>query len=542
MSLTHSLTANKALVSLAATVLLASGASAATITGNVTGPDGKPFMGAFVVAENTQNKMTVNVLSDSQGRYHISNLAAATYTVKIKAIGFASDPRTGVQLADDQKASFDFALQKTTVRWGDLTTYQGRQLLPKTKNHDLSYNDPFFTTCLQSCHSFQTRMTPTAFDEDGWRARVKYMRDTMMAGEGSNRLSDERIEDFVSYLTTAFGPNAPKPKSPEEMPQYKSLVRPFSPAAMNIAYVEYDFGGQNGLGPWSAVEDKDGMLWIPYYGRGNEVVRLNPKTAELTRFPLPFAQTAGIHSVIPSPDGTVWFTEAALGRIGQLNPATKEITEFQNTPLADGKRTGAHTIRVDEHGLVWVSGGPAISMFDPKTDAFKHFDLGGTYGNVVGQNGDQWFTSFVVDGPIGRVSRDGVLTRFYPPTKGKPQRLEVDADGIVWFSERRGGKIGRLDPKTAEFKEFPLPGPEPSPYAIGIDRDHMIWYSSHEQDTLGRMDPQTGEVIEYPYPHSEIAMREFFLDSKGRMWYASSVNNKIGYFYFNDATGDAASK
>jgi len=52
------------------------------------------------------------------------------------------------------------------------------------------------------------------------------------------------------------------------MPQYKSLVRPFSPAAMNIAYVEYDFAGANGLGPWSAVEDKAGMMWIPYYGRG----------------------------------------------------------------------------------------------------------------------------------------------------------------------------------------------------------------------------------------------------------------------------------
>ncbi|HEY6257104.1 MAG TPA: carboxypeptidase regulatory-like domain-containing protein, partial [Xanthobacteraceae bacterium] len=345
--------ADRTLGSLVLTVALASTAWAGTITGTVTGPDGKPFMGAFVIAENPQNKMTVNVLSDAQGRYHITRLPDATYTLRTSAIGYKSDPKTDVRLAGEAAASFDFALQKGMVRWGDLTTYQGRQLLPKTKDHDLSYADPFFTTCLQSCHSFQTRMTPTAFDEAGWRARVQYMRDTMMAGEG-NRLSDERVNDFVSYLTTAFGPNA-KPASPEDMPQYKSLVRPASPKAMNIAYVEYDFGGASGLGPWSAVEDKDGMMWIPYYGRGNEVVRLNPKTAELTRFPLPFSRTAGIHSVIPSPDGTVWFTEAALGRIGQLNPATKEITEFQNTPLADGKRTGAHTVRVDNGGLVWVS-------------------------------------------------------------------------------------------------------------------------------------------------------------------------------------------
>jgi virginiamycin B lyase len=133
------------------------------------------------------------------------------------------------------------------------------------------------------------------------------------------------------------------------------------------------------------------------------------------------------------------------------------------------------------------------------------------------------------------VSKDGKLSKFYPPTNGKPQRLQVDENNIVWFSERTGNKIGRFDPETEQFKEFNLPGPNPSPYAIGLDRDHMVWYSSHEQDTLNRLDPKTGEVIEYPYPHSEISMREFFIDSQGRMWYASSVNNKVGYFYFNDA-------
>ena len=61
-------------------------------------------------------------------------------------------------------------------------TYQGKQLLPKTAKHDLSYNDPFFTTCWQSCHSFQARMAPHTFDLDGWRQRVVYMRDVMLEG------------------------------------------------------------------------------------------------------------------------------------------------------------------------------------------------------------------------------------------------------------------------------------------------------------------------------------------------------------------------
>jgi virginiamycin B lyase len=531
-------TAHEILVAMPLTALMSVAALGASITGSVTGPDGKPFMGAFVAAENPQSRMTVNVLSDAQGRYRITNLPGATYTVRTEAIGYTSEPHGSLALAGDATASLDFALQKTLVHWSDLSTYQGRQLLPKTKDHDLSYKDSFFTTCFQSCHSFQKRMATQSLDLDGWRTRVRYMSDTMLEGR---HLSDATVEDFASYLNTMFGKASPKLASPEELPQYKSLVRPVSALATNIVYVEYEFAADNGMGPWSAVEDKDGKLWIPYYGRGNEVVRLDPATGEQTPFPLPFPKLAatGIHSVIPAPDGTVWFTELAVGRIGHLDPTTGTVTEYQNTPLPDGRRTTAHTVRVDAAGRVWASGGPAISMFDPKYERFEHYDLGGSYGNVVGQNGDQWFTSFVVEGPIARVSKNGVLSKFYPPTKGKPQRLQVDADGTVWFTERRGGKIGRFDPKTETFNEYPLPGPEPSPYAIGIDRNHMIWYSSHEQDTLGRLDPRSGEVTEYPYPHSEISMREFFLDSQGRMWYASSVNNKIGYFYLSQPAGQS---
>src|SRR3954468_19584187 len=96
---------NKLLLSLALTTALASPALAATITGTVTGPDGKPFMGAFVIAENPQTKMTVNVLSNAQGRYHLGNLPAATYKVHISALGYTSAPRSDVQLSADQKES-----------------------------------------------------------------------------------------------------------------------------------------------------------------------------------------------------------------------------------------------------------------------------------------------------------------------------------------------------------------------------------------------------------------------------------------------------
>jgi hypothetical protein len=91
-----------------------------------------------VAAENTQNKMTVTVLTDAKGGYHINNLPAATYSVQVSSVGYKSDPHNGVALTAAQSASVDFALQAGAVRWSYLSTYQGTQLLPHTDKHDLS--------------------------------------------------------------------------------------------------------------------------------------------------------------------------------------------------------------------------------------------------------------------------------------------------------------------------------------------------------------------------------------------------------------------
>ncbi|MDB5643950.1 MAG: hypothetical protein JWN07_3267 [Hyphomicrobiales bacterium] len=523
----------KLLASTSICIGLAAPAMAASISGAVTDATGKPVMGVFVTAENPKTNISVHVLSGADGKYVIPNLGAATYDLRIDAIGWKAILKQGVALGAEAASTADFTVQKRPVEWSELSTWQGRQLLPKTEAHDLTHKDPFFSTCFQSCHSFQNRMAVGERNYEGWLDRVRYMSESLMVGDG-RRLKEGEAEEVAKYLTVLFGPDSPKPASPEQAPGFQATVHQFKPQAMNIVYVEYDFPAERGMGPWSAVEGPDGMIWIPYYGRGNGVTRLNPDTGEMTPFRLKFDQTAGVHSVWPAKDGSVWFVETAMGKIARLDPATGEITEFQSPRTSDGKRPGAHTIRVDDAGIVWVSGGPVITQFNPKSGEWKHFPLAGTYGNESAPDGSQWFTAFRDKGPIGRVKND-VLTTFQPPTNGKPQRLVIAKDGTVWFTERQGNKLGHLDPVTGAIQEFPLPGPEASPYAINIDAKGMIWYPSHEMDTMNRFDPKTAEVTEYPYPHAEMAMREFFVDSKGRMWYGGSTTNKVGYFYLNDA-------
>src|SRR5260370_38143745 len=223
--------AHKLLISLSLAFLWASPIFGATIAGNVTGPDGKPLMGVFVVAENPQSKMTVTVLSDAQGHYHISNLPAATYSVQISAVAYKSDPHNDVQLTADQKLSSDFALQAAPVRWTDLTTYQITQLLPKTDKHDLSkrYQEPYFTTCMTSCHSLQHRVAPLNLDQKGFKNLIQYMSNTIMGGEGGGRMTDEKADDFAEFLAAMFCPDSKKPASPSDLAEYKKLARTFSP-------------------------------------------------------------------------------------------------------------------------------------------------------------------------------------------------------------------------------------------------------------------------------------------------------------------------
>jgi virginiamycin B lyase len=510
------------------------GAADGGISGLVKGPSGAPFRAAFVQAQNAQSKISVEVMSDNQGRYRIQNLAPGEYVVRVSATGFKADPRSGVKVAAGEPVSVDFALQQGTVRWSDLSLYQGKTLLPEGKGKEILSGQCF------ACHGFQTRMAGVKRDRDGWTQAVNYMLDTRKA-RLANHINAEDAVVLTTYLDDAFGVEAKLPKSPADLAGYKATLRPISDDALKITYVEYEMPGPNRM-PFSAAPDKDGKLWIPDMGSVNTIGELDPNTGAIQEFTAPNKFPAGIHSAVEGPDGSVWFSEQAANKVGRWDPKTKLITEYQDTyqkgmeGLEDGG--SKHTVRVDANGRVW---GTAVfnhlAVYDSKSNEFSHFpDVFSPYGIELDKNGNAWFAEFYPKGEIGMVdAKTYKVTKWDPPTKGGwPRRIEIDSDGTVWFAEYKGGKIGHFDPKTQTFKEFTLPGPSATPYALGIDRNHNIWYSSDEMDVIGRLNPNTGKVTEYPYAHSENMMKEFFLDAQGRMWYGSGPNNKVGYFVPSD--------
>jgi virginiamycin B lyase len=519
------------LLTIAAVIWAVPLARSATVAGTVKGPDGTAFKGAFVQAQNTKTRITVNVLSDKDGRYHIDALPAGEYNLRIRAVGYRTDPHSAVALTADQKASFDWSLQPAPVRWSDLSFYQGDNLMPAGKGKLLIEQ-----SCLE-CHAFQSKMAAVSRDADGWTKAVSFMRDVMHYR--LTQVSDDDATVITSYLDSVFGQESKLPRDVRDMPEYKNLIHaPFADEAMKMVYVSYELPGPNRM-PFSAAPDKDGYFWIPYFSLSDSIGRLDPKTGEVQEFRVPYQGTATIHSAVPAPDGTVWLAEQGSDRVGKWDPATKQITEYQDE--MSGRRGSKHTIRFDNQGNVWSTGSP-LTKYVRETGKFVHFDdVPSAYGIALAKDGTAWFAEFSSKGKIGKVDPDtGKVTKYTVPTPDAwPRRIQVADDGTIWFAEfgespatlTQTGKIAHFDPKTETFKEYTLPGKSASPYAFDIDAKGRMCYSNMHEDVVGCLDPKTEHVVEYPMPFSENTMREFFRDSQGRVWWASPSNNKVGYFY-----------
>ena len=497
---------------------LAFGADA-TISGVVKGPTGAPFRGAFVRVRNPKNRTTVDVFSDSQGRYRVTNLAPADYYVVATASGYGDDAHNGVTIASGASLSMDFALKAGKVRWSDLTSYQAEQLLPEGKGKELLKQRCF------ACHQIQTRIAAKApRSREAWAVAVnKLMREgikyRMLA------VTDQDADETISYLEKYFGPSSTLP-APSDLPGYAALVRPVADEGLKMVYVDYEMPGMNHF-PWSANPDNKGAVWIPYFGAQNRIARMDINTAAVEEFKVPYQDSAaGVHSTFPAPDGSVWFAEQGSNRLGKWDPVTRQTSEF-----VDPDGGGKVTVRVNAQGDVWGSG--KVGRLDTKTGKYTHYEeIPASYSLALDKDGNCYYSVLADGKSIGRVDvKTNRVTRWTPPTPhAYPRRLNFDSQGFLWFGEYEVGKLGRFDPKTETFKEYVLPGPSPKPYALGIDKKDRVWYSSMDQDVIGLLDPKTGKIVEYPTPYSENAMREFFMDNQGRMWFGTAPNNRVGYF------------
>jgi virginiamycin B lyase len=167
----------------------------------------------------------------------------------------------------------------------------------------------------------------------------------------------------------------------------------------------------------------DGNLWFTEAAAANRIVRITP-TGDTAQFPIP-TPASSLAGILAGPDGALWFAEEDGNKIGRIT-TSGVITEF---PL------------------------PTPNSL-PRT-------------LTVGADGALWFTQ--ASDRIGRITTDGAITEFTTPTAieargagvpdpragnpripyiGSPYGIATAADGTIWFTEQKTGKIARLTPPS----------------------------------------------------------------------------------------------
>src|SRR5882762_5839851 len=95
---------------------------------------------------------------------------------------------------------------------------------------------------------------------------------------------------------------------------------------------------------------------------------------------------------------------------------------------------------------------------------------------AAGQDGNLWFTEGR-GGAIGRITPQGTVAEFSIPGGANPRRITAGPDGNLWFTEPGADRIGRITLQgiIKEFSTDISPGAETDGITAGPDGN--VWFT-----------------------------------------------------------------
>lgn len=275
-----------------------------------------------------------------------------------------------------------------------------------------------------------------------------------------------------------------------------------------------------------APDPKGGVVWYAAQRQGALGI-LDPSTGETRQIPL--GRGSAPHGVIVGPDGAPWLTDGGLNAIVRVDPHTLDVTRF---PLPENTGyTNLNTAAFDGRGVLWFTGQSGIyGRLDPGNGDLRVYQAPrgrGPYGITATPEGDIYYAS-LAGSHIAQIDTEtGQATVIEPPTPNQgARRVWSDSRGRIWVSEWNSGQLSRYDPASKQWRAWRLPGDDPRAYAVYVDEKDKVWVSDFGANALVRFDPVSETFESFPSPRRGAAIRQI-LGRPGEVWVPESGTDHL---------------
>jgi virginiamycin B lyase len=532
---------------LLAWLLIVAGSAAAqspqaALSGKIASDREGAMEGVVVSAKKAGSTITVSVVSDAKGDYSFpaARLQDGRYTLTIRAAGYVLEGAPTVELTAGKPAVTDLKLEPTQQLADQLTNAEWmasapaaddikRRLLNCTDCHSLK-------RIFESTHSAADFLKlfermggyyPGASDLQPQRLVGAHRRPAVAPG------MEQKFAEYLASINLSTGP-----KHPFEL---KPFARPTG-RATKVIITEYDLPRRE-TQPHDVIVDPDGMVWYSHFGE-QFLSKLDPKTGKVTDFPIPVQKPGypmGTLDLELDQDGHVWVGLMYQTGVAKFDRASETFRIYPLPPEWQREATqqshfSVAATKVD--GKAWVKNSDRSQVMRLDIATGQYENLGsfrhpgsdrqiGIYGIYADQQNNAYILEFG-SGGIGKIDAKTGKLAFHPTPirNARARRGRVDAQNRLWFAEFGGNAIAMFEPETEKIIEWIKPLPWEAPYDVVADRHGDVWEVNESSDRVGRLDPRTGEITNYPMPRYSNFRRVFVDDrtSPVTVW----IGNNLG--------------
>src|SRR6266700_1834102 len=521
------------------------------LMGVVTDAVGAPLAGAFVQMKNADRRLSFMVISQEQGKYSINRLPPGKYVVQAIGGEKQSAPSAPVEVAAGKSASADLSLTVARApalapAWpGRMPGELGAEAEASTGGGPRlaeGEGKAIIEAKCMTCHDAQ-RIVRSRGNEARWQQVLRTMTLYAQGSTVAKPLAGDEEKVLLAYLSSNYAPTpgSAKPK-PDPFSRLPRTLLP--PEARGYMVVEYELLNPRAE-PHEVAADSNGNGWVSQRV-GGRLGRLDHETLAYVEFEPPAGSSpvVRLNGIRRGNSGELWMVDGGPNRRWlSFDPKYERFTAYNLPPTRSGGASG-NTMRVHPDNTVWLAaiGSNQVIRLDPATKQFTVYDVpvgvknnrnATPYGMAIGGDGN----IRVVENAFDQIARiDRTTGRFdeFPLGVKNPvaRKLGADWDGNLWVGLHGAGKLLRVDYKTLKMTEFTPPSKDAGVYLAEPDlKNHLIWTTLHHVDKLGRLDPATGTWSEYPLMLAETDVRRIDLDPTNpkRVWYSGVLSSRVGY-------------